>query len=76
MNLIEALQADVAKSREFLVELEVTAQALGHASTDDDPGLKVSKMLTEMTIAKTEEAIATNDVVAMVKIAQLLEIGA
>lgn len=75
MNLIEALVANNAKSREFLVELEETAKALGHASASDEPGLNASKVITETMIAESERVIATGDVVAMVKFAQAQGIG-
>lgn len=77
MNLVEALLADANKSREFIKKLDETAELMhGEGKTaDDDPGLALSKALTESTIKAIETAIGSGDLVEMVKLAQLLGIG-
>lgn len=75
VNLIEALQDKNRKCREFIVELEEAAKLLGHESIDDDPGLKASKLINQGMIDLGERAIASGDVVAMVKAAAVHGIG-
>ena len=75
MNLIEALQARAAESREFLAELEETAKLLGHTSAATAPGLGISKALHDGIIRRCEAAIASGDTVEMVKVGAALGVG-
>lgn len=72
MNLIEALQAKNEESRDFLRELEATASAMDGPSG----GLQLSAEITRGLIAKTEEAIASGDVMQMLGAAAAHGIGA
>ncbi len=71
MNIIEGLQQACRESREHIVELEETAKLFGHESADDDPGLRISKALSQAMIDAAESAIASGDVVAMVQAAHM-----
>lgn len=75
MNLIEAMQAENAKNRAFLTELDDAARAMGMKSAEDDPGLNASRMITAALIGQSEKAIASGDVVEMVTVAQAQGIG-
>lgn len=64
MNLVEALQEENRKSREFLLELDET-EALCPG-----PGLAVSRALTQALIRQTEAAIASGDAMQMLAAAK------
>ena len=75
MNLIEALQRENQKSREFIANLDQTAQAIGHKDATTAPGLNLSRAMHESLIRNAESAIASGDVVAMVEAAAAHGIG-
>jgi len=67
MNLVEALQDENRKGRDFLKELE-SLEALG-------PGPKVSRQITHSLIDLTEKALSSGDVLEMLKAASANGIG-
>ncbi len=75
MNIIEGLQQANRESRDHIAQLEETAKILGHKTADDDPGLRLSKIATQVLIDTTERAMASGDVVAMVQAAQAHGLG-
>jgi hypothetical protein len=70
MNLIEALQEENRKSREFLVELDETEKLL-----PGDRGLAISRAITSALIRQTEDAIASGDVLQMLAAAKAHGLG-
>lgn len=74
-NLVEALQRANNESRQHVADLDRTARLMGHESADADPGLRLSKVATGHLIHVTERAIASGDVIEMLKAAKLHGIG-
>lgn len=76
MNLIESLQAEANKAREFISQLDETARLMGKGETaEGDPGLAMSKAMMRARIERIERVIASGDVVAMVEVAAAEGIG-
>ena len=70
MNLIEALQQANNKSRRFIAQLDRTAKMIGAGDrAEDDPGLALSKAITEALIQATDRAIASGDLQLMLSMA-------
>jgi len=69
VNLVEALQEENRKSREFLVELDETEKLL------PGPGLAISRAITSALIRQTEDAIASGDVLKMLAAAKAHGLG-
>lgn len=76
MNLIEALRDEANKAREFIARLDKMARLMGKGNTaDSDPGLAMSKAVTQARIDRIERVIASGDTLAMVKVAAAEGVG-
>lgn len=71
MNLIEALQKANNESREFIRKLDECAVLMKGNLADDDPGLALSKTVTLAIIKTAEKAIASGDLIEMLRAAEL-----
>jgi hypothetical protein len=69
MNLVEALQEENRKSRQFLVELDEAEKIL------PGPGCAISRAVTSALIRQTEDAIASGDVLQMLAAAKAHGLG-
>lgn len=68
LNLIEALQEANNKSRQFLSELDETAELLGG---ENNSGVALSRAVTVALIQQTEAAIASGDILRMLVAAEV-----
>lgn len=73
MNIVEALQKEAQKGRDFLRELEDAAEAMRPGSKiDDHPGLAMSAAVHLAMIKQIEAVIAGGDAVEMVRVFALV----
>ena len=54
------------ESRQFIAEID---SALGMPALGDQPGLRLSRAVTETLVSTTQDALASGDVVAMIRAA-------
>jgi len=71
VSLAQSLIDANAASRKFIVELDEADELVGPG----DPGLAISRKVTQALIGATDKALASGDVVAMVQAAQAHGIG-